>query len=114
MKKIRLILLLLTFMYTLNLSAYSKVTTWQIPEGFAFDKYYQLKGYDTPIASYVVCDFSGQVNMVVNTLYCVRSVDIRQLRSGLKPEYTGNNLFHFKRNKPEIPNPITIHCQVKR
>ena len=50
--------------------AFSQVTTWQAPEGFASGKYYQVKVngtavpvYDTPIASYAVFDFQGEVNV---------------------------------------------------
>jgi len=89
-------------------SVFSQVTTWQGPEGFASGKYYQVKVngtavpvYDTPIASYAVFDFQGEVNVEVNTMYDVRWVDIRPLRTGLKPEYTGDNSFSFKLNKPE-------------
>lgn len=89
-------------------NAFSQVTTWQAPEGFASDKYYQVKVngttipvYDTPIASYAVFDFTGEANVEVNTMYDVRWVDIRPLRTGLKPTYTGDNSFSFKLNKPE-------------
>lgn len=87
---------------------FSQITTWQAPEGFASDKYYQVMVngisvpvYDTPIASYAVFDFSGEANVEVNTMYDVRWVDIRPLRAGLKTEYTGDNSFRFKLNKPE-------------
>ena len=87
---------------------YSQVTTWQGPEGFASDKYYQVKVngtpvpvYDTPIASYAVFDFTGNVIVEVKTMYDVRWVDIRPLKSALKPEYTGDNSFKFTMNKPE-------------
>ncbi len=87
---------------------FAQVTTWQAPEGFASDKYYQVKVngitvpvYDTPIASYAVFDFTGEVNVEVNTMYDVRWVDIRPLRTGLKTTYTGDNSFSFKLNKPE-------------
>jgi hypothetical protein len=86
----------------------SQVTTWQAPKGFASDAYYQVKVngiqvpvFDTPIASYAVFDFKGEVNVEVNTMYDVRWVDIRPLRTGLKPTYTGDNSFSFKINKPE-------------
>lgn len=89
-------------------SVFSQVTAWQGPEGFASGKYYQVKVngtavpvYDTPIASYAVFDFQGEVNVEVNTMYDVRWVDIRPLRTGLKPEYTGDNSFSFKLIKPE-------------
>jgi len=82
--------------------SYGQITTWQGPEGFASTKYYQVKVngkpvpvYDTPIASYAVFDFSGEVNVEVNTMYDVRWVDIRPLRWGFKPEYTGDNSFRF-------------------
>jgi hypothetical protein len=103
MKKILLIVSLF-----LSCVSYAQVTTWQAPEGFASDKYYQVKVngipvpvYDTPIASYAVFDFKGEVNIEVNTMYDVRWVDIRPLRTGLKPTYTGDNSFSFKLNKPE-------------
>lgn len=87
--------------------AFSQVTTWKSPEGFASDKYYQVKVngtpvpvYDTPIASYAVFDFTGKVTVEINTMYDVRWVDIRPLRTGLKPEYTGDNSFKFTLDKP--------------
>ena len=86
----------------------AQVTTWQAPEGFASTRYYQVKVngtpvpvFDTPIASYSVFDFSGEVNVEVSTMYDVRWVDIRPLRTGLKPTYTGDNSFSFKLNNPE-------------
>lgn len=85
-----------------------KVITWQAPEGFASDRYYSVKVngvqvpvFDTPIASYAIFDFEGEVNVEVNTMYDVRWVDIRPLKSALKPEYTGDNSFQFTMNKPE-------------
>jgi len=92
----------------LSIGTYAQVTTWKAPEGFASDKYYQVKVngisvpvFDTPIASYAVFDFKGEVNIEVNTMYDVRWVDIRPLRIGLKPTYTGDNSFSFKLNQPE-------------
>lgn len=91
-----------------SMGAFSQVTTWQAPEGFASEKYYQVKVngmavpvFDTPIASYAVFDFKGEVKVEVNTMYDVRWVDIRPLRTGLKPTYTGDNSFSFKLNNPE-------------
>ena len=100
---------LLTICFLLFFSnIFSQVTTWQAPEGFASDKYYQVKVngmpvpvFDTPIASYAVFDFTGEVNIEVNTMYDVRWVDIRPMRTGIKPTYTGDNSFSFKLNKPE-------------
>jgi hypothetical protein len=93
---------------SLLMNLMAQVTTWQAPDGFASDKYYQVKVngttvpvFDTPIASYAVFDFTGEVNVEVNTMYDVRWVDIRPLRTGLKPDYTGDNSFRFKLNKPE-------------
>ncbi|NJO68016.1 MAG: hypothetical protein HC830_00935 [Bacteroidetes bacterium] len=57
--------------------------------------------YDTPIASYAVFDFTGNATVEVNTMYDVRWVDIRPLKSALMPEYTGNNSFKFTMSKPE-------------
>lgn len=92
--------------YTLSITA--QVTTWQGPEGFASEKYYTVKVngvkvpvYDTPIASYALFDFTGNVTVEVNTMYDVRWVDIRPLKSALKPEYTGDNSFKFNMSKPE-------------
>ena len=88
-------------------NVFSQVITWKGPEGFASDKYYQVKVngtpvpvYDTPIASYAVFDFPEGANIEVNTMYDVRWVDIRPLKSGIMPEYTGDNSFRFKMNKP--------------
>jgi len=103
MKTIFLLLFLL-----LAVSAFSVINTWKAPNGFASDKYYQVKVngtpvqvFDTPIASYAIFDFQGEANIEVNTMYDVRWVDIRPLRTGLKPEYTGDNSFKFKLIKPE-------------
>ena len=89
-------------------SVFGQVSTWKSPEGFASDKYYQVKVngisvpvFDTPIASYAVFDFQGEASVEVNTMYDVRWVDIRPLRTRLKPEYTGDNSFRFKLNQPE-------------
>ncbi len=91
-----------------SVPVFAQVITWQTPEGFASDKYYQIKVngtavpvFDTPIASYAVFDFQGEANVEVNTMYDVRWVDIRPLRTGLKPNYTSDNSFSFKLNKPE-------------
>ena len=89
-------------------SAFAVVSTWKAPQGFASEKYYQVKVngtpvevFDTPIASYAVFDFQGEANVEVNTMFDVRWVDIRPLKTGLKAEYTGDNSFSFKLNKPE-------------
>lgn len=91
----------------LSIGTYAQITTWSAPEGFASDKYYHVKVngiqvpvYDTPIASYAVFDMKGEVSIEVNTMYDVRWVDIRPLRWGLKPTYTGDNSFSFKLNEP--------------
>ena len=100
------IISILLLMFAVN--ALAQVTTWQAPDGFASDKYYQVKVngisvpvFDTPIASYAVFDFKGEVNVEVNTMYDVRWVDIRPLRTELKPTYTSDNSFRFKLDKPE-------------
>jgi hypothetical protein len=79
-------------------SVLAQITTWQAPEGFASNRYYQVKVngtpvpvFDTPIASYAVFDMSGEAKVEVSTMYDVRWVDIRPLRWNLKPEYTGDN-----------------------
>ncbi|HAQ17644.1 MAG TPA: hypothetical protein DCR40_00220 [Prolixibacteraceae bacterium] len=102
----RIFTLISVLFFSYNVLA--QITTWQAPEGFASNKYYQVKVngtpvpvFDTPVASYAVFDFSGEVSVEVNTMYNVRWVDIRPLRTGLKPEYTGDNSFRFKLNKPE-------------
>ena len=89
------------------LPLHAHVTTWNGPEGFASEKYYQVKVngipvpvYDTPIASYAIFDFVGEVRVEVNTMCDVRWVDIRPLRHGLKPDYTGDNSFSFKLGEP--------------
>jgi hypothetical protein len=96
------------FFLLFTLNAFSQVSTWQAPVGFASDKYYTVKVngtavpvYDTPIASYAVFDMSGEVTVEVNTMYDVRWVDIRPLRTNLKPTYTGDNSFSFKLSQPE-------------
>ncbi|MDD6210199.1 MAG: glycosyl hydrolase family 28 protein [Bacteroidales bacterium] len=91
----------------LAMAVHAEVITWKAPEGFASDKYYQVKVnginvpvFDTPIASYAVFDFTGEVTVEVNTMYDVRWVDIRPMRMKLKPEYTGDNSFSFKLSHP--------------
>ena len=56
--------------------------------------------YDTPIASYAVFDFSGKVNVEVTTMFDVRWVDIRPMRTGLKAEYLTDNSFRFSMDEP--------------
>lgn len=87
--------------------ALAQVKTWNAPEGFASDKYYQVKVngvpipvFDTPIASYAVFDMTDEVKVEVSTMYDVRWVDIRPLRWGLKPNYTGDNSFSFNLKEP--------------
>jgi len=102
MRKLIFVLFLLN---AINLTG--QVTTWQAPEGFASDKYYSVKVngvqvpvFDTPIASYAIFDFEGEVNVEVNTMYDVRWVDVRPLRWNLQPNYTGDNSFSFKMKEP--------------
>lgn len=87
--------------------AKAQVITWQGPEEFVSAKYYQVKVngvsipvYDTPIASYAVFDFSGDVDVEVTTMFDVRWVDVRPLRWNIKPAYTGDNSFIFKMKEP--------------
>jgi len=96
------------FILMFVLRAQAQVTTWTGPDGFDSDKYYQVKVngisvpvYDTPIASYAVFDFKGPVKVEVNTMFDVRWVDVRPLRTNIKPEYTGDNSFSFKMKNPE-------------
>ena len=91
----------------LTITVRAEVITWNAPDGFASDKYYQVKVngvnipvFDTPIASYAVFDFTGEVSVEVNTSFDVRWVDIRPKRMELSPEYTGDNSFSFKLTKP--------------
>jgi len=100
-------LFILAFLF-INFNLFSQVTTWQGPKGFASEKYYQVKVngisvpvYDTPIASYAIFDFAEKVTVEVNTMFDVRWVDIRPLKSDIKPDYTGDNSFKFSMNKPE-------------
>lgn len=88
-------------------TAIAQVTTWQPPDGFASDKYYQVKVngvpvpvFDTPIASYAIFDMEGEVKVDVSTMYDVRWVDIRPLRWNLAPEYTSDNSFSFNLKEP--------------
>jgi len=101
-------ILISIFLLIITANAFSQVTTWQAPEGFASDKYYTVKVngtsvpvFDTPIASYAVFDMTGEVTIEVNTMYDVRWVDIRPLRTGLKANYTSDNSFNFKLKQPE-------------
>lgn len=104
MRNITLVLFLLstTFSYA------QKVISWKGPESMVSNKYYEVKVngqpvsvYDTPIASYAVFDFTGEVTVEVNTMFDVRWVDIRPLATGLKPRYTGDHSFTVQLNKPQ-------------
>jgi hypothetical protein len=106
MKKNQLILVLLLFSPILHFFAFSQ-ETWHTPDGFASDKYYRVKVngipvpvFDTPIASYVIFDMTGEANIEVNTMFDVRWIDIRPLRWALAPQYTGDNSFCFKMKEP--------------
>ena len=97
----------LCFLLTV-LNGFAVITTWKAPEGFASDKYYQVvvngtsvPVYDTPIGSYAVFDFVSNAKVEVKTMFDVRWVDIRPLRTALKPEYTSDNSFKFTMMKPE-------------
>jgi hypothetical protein len=88
-------------------SVFAQITTWQPPEGFASNRYYQVKVngtpvpvFDTPVASYAVFDMTVEAKVEVSTMYDVRWVDIRPLRWTLKPEYTGDNSFSFNLKQP--------------
>ena len=88
--------------------SYSQVITWNNPADFPVSKYYEVNVngkpvpvYDTPIASYVLFDFEKNVSVVVKTTFDVRWVDIRPLRTELKPEYLTDNSFRFTLSKPE-------------
>jgi hypothetical protein len=85
-----------------------QVITWQPPDGFASTKYYQVSVngvpvpvYDTPIASYALFDFTGNVSILVTTLYDVRWVDARPTRLNIKPNYINDHSFSFALTKPE-------------
>lgn len=99
--------ILMLIVSLLALRSFSQVTTWQPPEGFASERYYQVKVngtpvpvFDTPVASYAVFDMAGDVTVEVSTMYDVRWVDIRPLRRNLKPKYTGDNSFSFNLKEP--------------
>jgi hypothetical protein len=103
MKYIKIFSLLL-----LSVVCNAEVITWKGPSEMVSNKYYEVKVngkpvavYDTPIASYAVFDFTGEVNVEVNTLYDVRWVDIRPLRTKIKPMYTGDHSFSFNLDKPQ-------------
>jgi hypothetical protein len=94
--------LILLFVFGLPFFIQAQVTTWKSPTGFSSEKYYQVKVngvevpvYDTPVASYILFDFTGDAKVEVNTIYDVRWVDIRPLQRNLKPDYTGDNSFQF-------------------
>lgn len=92
----RIITLISVLFFSYNVLA--QITTWQAPEGFASNRYYQVKVngtpvsvFDTPVASYAVFDMTVEAKVEVSTMYDVRWVDIRPLRWNLKPEYTSDN-----------------------
>lgn len=100
--------LLTSCLLWISLVTGGQVITWQGPEGFASDKYYRVKVngipvevYDTPIASYLAFDFTGEVTVEVETLFDVRWVDIRPLRTKLVPEYTSAHSFRFQMKNAE-------------
>jgi len=99
-------LLFLTFLLCLVCSSLQG-ETWQGPPSFSSGKFYQLKVngenvpvYDTPIASYAIFDFKGEANLEIETMFDVRWVDVRPLRWGLKPNYTGDHSFRIKMSHP--------------
>ena len=99
---------LFIFLLLISLHTFSQVTTWQGPIGFSSEKYYQVKVngisvpvYDTSIGSYCVFDFTGIANVEVSTMFDVRWVDIRPLKSAIMPKYTNDTTFTFKMSKPE-------------
>ncbi|MBW3544657.1 MAG: hypothetical protein KY428_03500 [Bacteroidetes bacterium] len=103
MRKLVFLLLLLS-----TVLAHAQVVSWKGPESMVSTRYYEVKVngqsipvYDTPIASYAVFDFTGQVKVEVNTMFDVRWVDIRPLISKVKPAYTGNHSFTFNLDKPQ-------------
>ena len=100
-------LIFCTIFFSGNL-IHSQVTTWLPPDGFSSEKYYSVKVngesvpvYDTPAASWAAFDFTGKVTVEITTMFDVRWVDIRPLRTGLKPEYLTDNSFRFTLEKPE-------------
>jgi hypothetical protein len=99
----RLIILLLIT----SSPALAQVTTWQPPDSYSSSKYYsvvvngtKVPVYDTPIASYAVFDFSGKADVVVNTSFDVRWVDVRPLRHGIVPKYRDANTFVVQLKEP--------------
>lgn len=96
------------FFLMLAFTASAKVVTWKAPEGFASNKYYQVKVngmevpvFDTPIASYAIFDFDEkEVTVEVNTMFDVRWVDVRPLRWNIEPEYLTDNSFRIKMKEP--------------
>lgn len=89
-------------------TALAQVTTWQPPEGFSSQKYYTVTVngvavpvYDTPIASYAVFDFTTNAKVEVNTTFDVRWVDIRPIKSAIKPTTTSDNSFTFTMGTPQ-------------
>jgi hypothetical protein len=98
---------ILLFLLVISSFGHAQVVTWQGPEGFASDKFYAVKVngtpvpvYDTPIASYAVFDFTGKVTVEITTMFDVRWVDVRPLRYGLKPTYTGDHSFTVTLDHP--------------
>lgn len=98
---------LFTFLSFLFFFALQAQITWKAPDGFASNKYYQVKVngipvpvFDTPIASYAVFDMTGEVKVEVSTMCDVRWVDIRPMRWNLRSEYTGDNSFSFNMKEP--------------
>lgn len=100
-------LIFCTIFFSGNL-IHSQVTTWLPPDGFSSEKYYSVKVngesvpvYDTPAASWAAFDFTGKVTVDITTMFDVRWVDIRPMRTGLKPEYLTDNSFRFTLENPE-------------
>lgn len=87
--------------------AFSQVVTWDGPEGFVSNKFYtvtvngvNVPVYDTPIASYAVFDFTGSVDVKVQTSFDVRWVDVRPLKLNIQPQYIDDNTFSIQLSKP--------------
>lgn len=101
-------LLICLFLLPLTCLEASEVITFEGPEEMTSDKYYsvyvngeRLDVYDTEIASFARVDFTGTVEVVVETMFDVRWVDIRPGRKAIKPVYLSAHSFSFVLEEPQ-------------
>ncbi len=84
------------------------VIHWQGPEGMASNANYtlfingeEIEVYEMEVASYAIFDFTGEVEITVETRFDVRWVDVRPSRHQVEVEYLDAHTFRFRINEPK-------------